>query len=247
MQRDIPLVMVHGLFGPLHFFAPATRLPGIAVHTPDLLGYGRRAAPAAGLSLAAQAEEVVRFLRALDSGPCHLLGHSVGGAVATLAAVRAPRLVKSIISVEGNFTLDDAFMCRRIAPLPATEWQARLQRIQSDPADWLAKDAIAATPERLHMARCILHHQSAATLQAMARAVVEETADPAYLDAVRQLLACGIPVHLLAGSRSAESWKVPAWVRQGAASDLLLPDCGHMMMLEKPDLFCNSLLQLLYS
>ena len=147
MQQDIPLVMVHGLFGPLHFFQPSRRMPGVAVHTPDMLGYGAHAAPSE-LSLAVQANEIVRFLRSLDAGPCHLLGHSVGGAVAMLAAELAPQLVKSIISVEGNFTLDDAFMCRRIAPLPAVEWQVELQRIQSQPADWLAKGGIPVTSER---------------------------------------------------------------------------------------------------
>jgi pimeloyl-ACP methyl ester carboxylesterase len=246
MQQDIPLVMVHGLFGPLHFFQPSRRMSGVAVHTPDMLGYGAHAAPGE-LSLAVQANEIVRFLRALDAGPCHLLGHSVGGAVAMLAAELAPQLVESVISVEGNFTLDDAFMCRRIAPLPTVEWEAELQCIQNQPADWLAKGGIAVTTERLQMTNCILHNQSAATLQAMARAVVKETADQAYLNTVCKLMKYGTPLHLVAGSRSAENWNVPEWVRQGAASSLVLTECGHMMMLEDPDLFCNSLLELLYS
>lgn len=246
MQQDIPLVMVHGLFGPLHFFQPSIRMSGVTVHTPDMLGYGAHAA-SGELSLAVQANEIVRFLHALDAGPCHLLGHSVGGAVAMLAADLAPELVKSIISVEGNFTLDDAFMCRRIAPLSAVEWQVELQRIQSRPAEWLARGGIAATNERLQMANYILHNQSAATLQAMARAVVKETADQAYLNTVRKLMKYSIPLHLVAGSRSAEKWNVPEWIRQGAASNLILAECGHMMMLEDPDLFCNSLLELLYS
>src|SRR6218665_920400 len=148
MPRDIPLVMVHGLFGPLHFFQPTIRMSGVAVHTPDLLGYGGRAAPTE-LSLAVQANEIVRFLHALHSGPCHLLGHSVGAAGAMLSAGLAPQLVKSLISVEGNFTLDDGFMCRRIAPLPAAEGEAELQRIQNQPADWLAKEENTVTPGRV--------------------------------------------------------------------------------------------------
>ncbi|WP_275761091.1 alpha/beta fold hydrolase [Ralstonia pseudosolanacearum] len=246
MRHDTPLVMIHGLFGPLHGFGLAARLPGIAVHIPDLLGYGARPAEPA-LSLAAQAAEVVRILRQEVRQPCHLLGHSVGGAIAVLAAARAPELVKSIVGVEGNFTLDDAFMCRRIAPLDAREWAAELQRMQSDPLAWLAKGGIAPTPERLQMARCILHNQPAATLQAMARAVVRETAVPAYLETLRGLMSRGLPFHLLAGSRSAAAWHVPDWVRQHAQGSTELPDCGHMMMLEQPDLFCQAILQQLYS
>src|SRR6218665_351692 len=97
MQRDIPLVMVHGLFGPLHFFQPTIRMSGVAAHPPAVLVYGGRPAPTE-LSLPVQANEIVRFLHALDSGPCHLLGHSVGAAVAMLSAELAPQLVKSIIS-----------------------------------------------------------------------------------------------------------------------------------------------------
>ena len=246
MQQDIPLVMVHGLFGPLRFFQPSIRMSGITVHTPDMLGYDARATQGA-LTLDIQANEIVRFLRALDAGPCHLLGHSVGGVVAILAAELAPQLVKNIISVEGNFTLDDAFMCRRIAPLSAAEWQLELQHIQSQPAEWLIQGGISVTNERLQMAHCILYNQSAATLQVIARSVVKETADPAYLDNVKNLMKYGMPLHLVAGSRSAEKWNVPEWVRQGAASSLVLADCGHMMMLENPDLFCNSLMELLYS
>ena len=244
-EMQAPLIMVHGLFGPLHFFDPAARLNGIAVSTPDLLGYAANPAPP-HLSLSAQADEIVRVLRA-QARPCHLLGHSVGGAVALLAAQRAPELVQSIISVEGNFTLDDAFMCRRIAPMLEQEWEAELQCIQQDPASWLVKGGIAVTPDRLQMAHTILHNQSAAILQAMARAVVQETADPSYLDAVRRVLACGTPLHLLAGSRSADAWNVPAWVREGAASELVMPNCGHMMMLEKPDLFCKTIVRITYS
>lgn len=172
MQHDTPLVMIHGLFGPLHF---SSRPPGCPVSPFIPRTCWATARPAEPeLSLAAQAAEVVRILREEVRRPCHLLGHSVGGAIAVLAASHAPELVKSIVSVEGNFTLDDAFMCRRIAPLDAPEWEAELQRIQSDPQAWLAKGGIAPTPERLRMAGCILHNQPAATLQAMARAVVRK-------------------------------------------------------------------------
>ncbi|WCM93493.1 alpha/beta hydrolase [Acidovorax sp. NCPPB 2350] len=246
MPQNIPLVMVHGLFGPLHYFDPAGRMPGITVLTPDLLGYAHQA-PQTQLSLSAQADELADILRTQVARPCHLLGHSVGGAVAVLTAARVPELVKSIVSVEGNFTLDDAFMCRRIAAMQPDEWAAELRGIQSDPVAWLSRGGIEATPERLQMAQCILHNQTATTLWLMARAVVEETAVPGYLQAVRQIMERGIPFHLLAGSRSAQGWNVPSWVRQGASSDAVLPNCGHMMMLEEPDLFCEHLSRCLYS
>lgn len=70
---------------------------------------------------------------------------------------------------------------------------------------------------------------------------------PAYLETVRGLMSRGVPFHLVAGSRSVAGWHVPDWVRQRAHGNAELPDCGHMMMLEQPDLFCQTLLSLLYS
>ncbi|WP_428942794.1 alpha/beta fold hydrolase [Xanthomonas oryzae] len=43
----------------------------------------------------------------------HLVGHSVGGAVSALVCSLYPELVASFTSVEGNFTLKDAFWSRR--------------------------------------------------------------------------------------------------------------------------------------
>lgn len=64
MSHSIPLIMVHGLFGPLHFFEPARLLPGIEVFTPDLLGYAQQDAPQ-HVSLATQADFIVDLLRAV--------------------------------------------------------------------------------------------------------------------------------------------------------------------------------------
>ena len=238
-----PLIMVHGLLGPLHMLNVDRHFRGREVLCPDLLGYSARPLPPS-LSLDAQAEEVARLIRGLGRR-CHLLGHSVGGAVVMWAAHKAPECVQSLITVEGNFTLDDAFMCRRIAPLPAKEWARQWQLTQQDAAAWLTQAGIAVTEDRLRMARIILGHQSAETVQAMARAVVHETANPRYLKIIHQVLDGGTPLHLLAGERSAKGWHVPPWVRAYAHSDRVMPGCGHMMMLEDPARFCEILSEIL--
>ena len=237
--------MVHGLVGPLHFFEPARLLPGIEVFTPDLLGYAQQDAPQ-HVSLATQADFIADLLRNMDGRPCHLLGHSVGAAIAFLAAARVPELVQSIVCVEGNFTLEDAFMCRRIASLDGAEWEQELLKIQNSPATWLAKNEIDITPERLKNAEKILHNQSATILQSMAHAVVSETSAASYLSIVRKVLDDGISLHLLSGSKSTKDWHVPLWVRKLAATDVIVPESGHMMMLENPSIFCHLLSEILY-
>ncbi|WP_227744214.1 alpha/beta fold hydrolase [Yersinia kristensenii] len=49
------------------------------------------------------------WLRKSFTEPVHVIGHSVGGAVAVLFARRYPEMTRSLTSVEGNFTLSDAF------------------------------------------------------------------------------------------------------------------------------------------
>ncbi|MCH8965566.1 MAG: alpha/beta fold hydrolase, partial [Planctomycetes bacterium] len=81
------LVMIHGLIGSLDYFDAGERIGETRVAMPDLLGYGSRAgAPTCGLTLAGQAEHVVGLIRALPDQTVWLVGHSMGGAVAMLAA-----------------------------------------------------------------------------------------------------------------------------------------------------------------
>ena len=236
------LLMVHGLLGPIDFFDPASRMPGTEVHAPDLPGYRLQPphAPGDALTLTRYAEWLADYVRKRIDRPVCLLGHSVGGAIAMLAAGLLPGAVRMVINVEGNFSLNDAFWCRRIAALREEDWALEHHKLQADPRAWLEKGGIEATEQRLQWARDILHNQTAAVVQRTAKAVVRDTGDSAYLDAVRRVVDSGIPVHLMAGGRSCEGWDVPAWVRSAAASSTVLSGVGHMPMLEAPGRFCSA-------
>lgn len=239
MSAASPLLMIHGLLGPIDYFEPARYLPGIAIHTPDMIGYGRRRSEEAGVDLPGQAAALARCLREDVKAPAWLVGHSVGGAVAMMVADREPGLVRGLISVEGNFTLRDAFWCARIATLGEEEWAAEYGAMEDAPADWLAKSGIEADDERIAWARAILANQPYTTVQRMARSVVEETGKPDWLDLVRRVLVRGTPLYLLGGEQSAAGWDVPEWVLAAARRVEVQPKAGHMMMLEDPRNFCR--------
>ncbi len=234
-----PLVMIHGLLGSGSYFDPQSMLPALEVHTPDLLGYGAKRSIDRGIDLPAQAAEIVRVLREEAGRPAWLLGHSVGGAVMMLAAAQAPELVLGLISVEGNFTLKDAFWCGRIAALPEAAWAAEYGAMEDDPAGWLERGGIEASDLRIAWAREILSNQPVETIQAMARSVLETTGAPGYLETVRRVLGSGVPLYLLGGELSAAGWDVPEWVLALACESLVQPKAGHMMMLEDPAAFCG--------
>lgn len=230
-----PIVLVHGLIGSLQLpelldgFAPGQVL------APDLLGYGAlREVPPAEVNIPAQVEHLQATLqRHFGSEPVHLLGHSVGGVVAALFAHKYAERVESLVSVEGNFTLADAFWSASVARMAVAQVEALLEGYRHDPAGWLAGAGVAVEPQRLRIAEGWLAQQPAATLQAMARSVVERTAPAHYLEQLREVFARH-PVHLVAGERSRAGWDVPDWAVAAAASQQLIPGCGHLMMLENP-------------
>ena len=177
-----PIVLVHGLIGSLQFpelvrcFAPTPIL------APDLLGYGalREVAPAE-VSIPAQVEHLRATLeRQFGAEPVHLLGHSVGGVVAALFAHRHADRVSSLVSVEGNFSLEDAFWSASVARMSLEQVEVLLAGYRDDPAVWLAGAGVAAEPQRLRLAERWLAQQPAATLRAMAQSVVEQTGPAQY-------------------------------------------------------------------
>lgn len=248
MQSLAPVVFVHGLIGSLQtpdlsaFFAPGR------IAAPDLLGYGALAdVPPTDLSLVAQVEHLHASVQQhFADEPVHLVGHSVGWVVAALFARRYAKRVKSLVSVEGNFTLRDAFWSASVARMQLEQVEEMLDGFRRDPAAWLEGAGVAAEPRTLAVARSWLAQQPASTLRAMAQAVVEETAAPAYLDELRQLFASH-PLHLLAGQRSQAGWDVPQWAYQAAASQTVIADCGHLLMLEKPEAFAQATIAALAS
>lgn len=235
------LVLIHGLAGSLEYFEPGARIANANVRTLDLLGYGGlRDVSRDRLTLQAQAEHVVSYLETYCQTPAWLLGHSMGGAVAMLAADQRPELVRGIINIEGNFTLNDAFWSRKIIATSLEEWSDQYRAMRHDvPAcavDW----GIEPSEQRIERLAAILDHQPPETIYAMSKAIIEETGRPTFLDAFRRVVERNVPLHLIAGQRSAEAWDVPDFIRDAARSYIEIAQTGHLMMLEEPDVFCRT-------
>jgi lipase len=232
------VVLVHGLFGAFGDERTWSRLERHRVMVPDLLGYGAHANGGQSVSIEAQ----VRHLRELiGNQPVHLVGHSVGAVVASLYAHEHLDEVLSLVNVEGNFTLGDAFWSAELAKKPASEAAALLEEYRADPAAWFG-----GTSDRYEIdsARAMLAFQPASTLQAMASSVVAVTGAPSWEPLLRGLFA-RIPVHLVAGERSRADWKVPRWALRAAQSYTELPGVGHAMMFQCPEAFGDSLARII--
>lgn len=70
---------------------------GYRTIAPDLLGFGDSDRPESyTYSSLNWAESIVEFIKALDLGPVHLVGNSMGGRIALTLAAKSPDLVRSL-------------------------------------------------------------------------------------------------------------------------------------------------------
>ena len=96
-----PLLILHGLFGSgRNWHGVATRLADrFRVHAPDLRNHGR-SSHAPDMSYEAMVADVSGFVDDLGAAPVTLLGHSMGGKIAMLLALRSPALVERLVVVD---------------------------------------------------------------------------------------------------------------------------------------------------
>jgi pimeloyl-ACP methyl ester carboxylesterase len=105
--------------------------PDFTLLAPDLRGRAgsRDVGPPFGMT--AHADDVAAVVRALADGPVLLLGHSMGGFVAAVAAARYPDLVTSVVLVDGGLPLD-------LGPLAALPIEEVLQAVLGPSIDRLS-------------------------------------------------------------------------------------------------------------
>lgn len=108
------LVLVHGFTGSKENWLPLLRVLGhrYRVIVPDLPGWGaseRRTD--ADYGYRAQAERLVAFIARLAAAPVVLVGHSMGGGIAVLAAEQAPQRIERLVLMDaaGVRFADNAF------------------------------------------------------------------------------------------------------------------------------------------
>jgi pimeloyl-ACP methyl ester carboxylesterase len=236
-----PVLLVHGLIGTLRDLVPTFADYGVRAYAPDLLGYGALCETAPeNIGLPQQVAHLSRWMDSAELERVSLVGHSVGGAIAMLFSSAHPSRVAAVTSVEGNFSLADAFWSAGVARMCAAEAETMMAGFRSDPAAWLARAGVAAEPSHLATAESLLCNQPASTIQATARSVVEVTGQPDYARIVQEVFEGPIPVHLLSGERSHSGWDVPEWAHRHATSETILPG-GHLMMVEDPARFVTAI------
>ena len=100
-------------------------LEGMRHLVPDLPGYGRSPWPEEPRSLVELVDHVARWMRARGEGRSILIGHSMGGVLATILAERHGDLVLGVVDVDGNISIADCAFSGRAAAQPLEEFVDR--------------------------------------------------------------------------------------------------------------------------
>jgi pimeloyl-ACP methyl ester carboxylesterase len=243
---DPPILWLHGLL-----CASTAELAPVAVQEPlaarrslliDLIGYGFSDRPQQfGYSLADHAQTVVSLLDGLQLDRCYLVGHSMGGTIAALAASQRPEVVAALIMAEANLepaeeggAISDS-IAEQSEEQFATSGLAEL--IQSQ--EQLALQDHSGTPAaHLGMVRIL----SARAVHRSARSLVRGT-DPT----VRSLLK-GLPMprFYLYGELSeftAQELEAEKDLQANGVEYLTVPRAGHPMGLQNPHGFAQRVAQ----
>ncbi|HSR11519.1 MAG TPA: alpha/beta hydrolase [Thermodesulfobacteriota bacterium] len=119
--QGFPLVLVHGLNGDLTGWALVSPYFSreYRVIAPDVRGHGGTSKPDQPYSVKGFSQDLYGFMRGLDLSRVHLLGLSMGGAIAQQFALDHPEMIRSLILVSTFSAIEgraqQAFLCLKDA------------------------------------------------------------------------------------------------------------------------------------
>ena len=101
LNGDVPIILLHGNFGSWHYWQPFLQnLPeGYSGYAPDFRGCGDSDVTNTGYDIQTLSQDVLAFADQLKLDKFHLVGHSLGGAVAQQLAGTSPDRVISLTLV----------------------------------------------------------------------------------------------------------------------------------------------------
>ena len=229
-----PVVLIHGA-GSNHLIWPAQlrRLPGMRVLAVDLPGHGRTAGSLLS-TIEAYADQIINLLQALDTYRAVFVGHSMGAAVALTLALEYPQHVAGLGVISAGAALTP--------PLGLMEE--------------LANPLLAASGLKTFLRQAFSSKAKPAVLQAVEESM---SAERSSLLAADWQLCRQFDIH----DRLAEI-QAPTWVACGADDRItpstsaavmaakiqnarlqIVPDAGHMVVLEQPAALQEGLLDFL--
>jgi len=249
-----PLLLVHGFTGGRIDFADhldAFAEAGWWAVSPDLRGHGASHHPGeeSDYTLELFADDVWSLVDALGWDRLVLLGHSMGGMIAQVAALRRPGALHGLVLMDtthGPLDLD-----RDLAALGAQIVRDGGMAAVKEVLDAMGDDAPLSTPayERLLAERPELREindrKFLGCSPAMYAAMLEQLLD--QLDRLEHLARIEVPTLVLVGEQDRPFLDASQAMASAmpAAELVVVPDAGHSPQLENPDAWRAAMLDFL--
>ena len=229
--RDKPtLIALHGLTGSGACWTPLVRALQDAydVVMPDARGHGKSSAPSDGYLYRDHASDVLGLIEALGLTAPVLLGHSMGGMTAAVAASQLGSALRGVILVDPTF----------ISP----EWQREVyesdvvaqhrQILSADKRDLLAQSRLRHPHRSAELTKLIADARLQTHIEAFE---VLTPPNPEYRELIRSIRT---PILLVVGDKGIVSLET-AQALQGLNPCLsyeLIADVGHGLPYDQPEL-----------
>jgi len=234
-----PLVFLHGVGGGHHAWeeqVPYFGGLGYPSHAWDQPGYGKSAI-VEPYDLEQVSAALARLIESLGGEPVVLIGHSMGGLIAQETYVRHPELVKALALcftspafAGGSSDFTRQFLAARIGPLDEGKSMAEI-----------AAKLIPTMGSHSKLAEQIMAGVPPDTYRKAVQLLTT-------FDRRKELANIKVPTLLVAGS---EDKVAPPSVMEKMAGKIpgaeyvLMPDCGHLGPMDRPDAFNAILLEFL--
>jgi 3-oxoadipate enol-lactonase len=234
-----PLVLTHGLGDDLHFWDGVT--PGLVAHHQvvrwDVRGFGSSDKPPGPYTPSLLAADLAAVLDAAGIKEAHVGGLSMGGVIAQRLALDAPQRVRSLVLVSTS---------SEVGPQGRANWQRLADTIERRGFGDRARDAsrsfsaafAAAHPAIVAAAGAQTARNHPAAYAAAARAM----SDYHWTDELARIAAPVLILQGLADQLTPPGGSVKMHRRLPASRLLMIPDTGHSLPIEQPDLFTTALL-----
>ncbi len=235
------VLLVHGFGGDRNswlFVQEPLAQKGFTVHAVDLPGHGTSSKTLTpGVSLADLADVVLTLLDRLGAGRAHLVGHSMGGAVAAAVAARRPDRVASVLLAAPaglGPSIDEGYLRGFAAGASRRELKPLLERLFADPAlvtRQLVDDVVKY--KRLDGVGTSLTAALGVLLTPEGGQAIDAGA---LIDSAQ---AAGVPVRVVWGMR--DTILPPPAKGPDGVRFTVVPAAGHMVHMEAPDVVLDEL------
>lgn len=225
-----PLLLLHGFMGDgACWKSLASRLQtDYRCISLDLLGFGDSAKPKIRYDIAQQVAFVGQFLSAIDLDPCTIVGHSLGGWVASAFALAHPDRVRALVLAAPAGIRDDSF-CGRYDHLRPLLWRTPI-------VDWgltLAQPIAALTKQSQSLAQIRWFRREINAQPAARSFLVDRLRPEDAIDTVEtEIHRLRTPTLVVTGDRDET---IPLWHSETYASQIpgarleIIPNADHAL------------------